>query len=185
MPFQRSRALVLIGDRRSTLLLGNTMTMSHPCLKPRRVFRPARSRKGRRPRSGSDSAFDGRVHLTVRRSRALAGPYPRAARRRSSRSGRTLAALVCNARYRTGDASWAPRWSPLLSIQSEAPPTLMFLSEGSLARPPAIPRLPRQSGQRFKTATMPTCRRSAADRPTTTYDQRLELAYPGWLVSSA
>jgi hypothetical protein len=43
MPFQRSRALVLIGDRQSTLLLENTMTMSHPCLKPRRVFAaPAR-----------------------------------------------------------------------------------------------------------------------------------------------
>jgi len=40
MPFQRSRALVLIGDRRSTFILENTMTMSHPCLKPRRVFVP-------------------------------------------------------------------------------------------------------------------------------------------------
>jgi hypothetical protein len=49
MPFQRSRALVLIGDRRSTLLLENTMTMSHPCLKPRRVFAPpAAARNGSR-----------------------------------------------------------------------------------------------------------------------------------------
>ena len=57
MPFQRSRALVLIGDRRSTFILENTMTMSHPCLKPRRVFVSMIDVQGRRSHGPAQSQF--------------------------------------------------------------------------------------------------------------------------------